>query len=150
AVFAMGMLFLMVFLGRVKVYEPIDSESEGRGRALLPTLADFSYKRRVFEILNDLALLLLPHFSPFLLPLSSQSGQAALSLQFIQSLPLVIVTQLSAFLALGLYRGVWRYTGMDDLVRIVQAVATAAVLSTVVLLFAFRFEGFSRAVMVID
>jgi UDP-GlcNAc:undecaprenyl-phosphate GlcNAc-1-phosphate transferase len=151
AAFAMAVLFVMIFLGRVKVYEPVANESEGAGRALLPTLADFSSKRRIFETLNDLALILLCYYAAFLLRFEPRGAEQAVFLQqFVQSVPLVIVTQLATFLALGLYKGVWRYTGMDDLTRIVRAVVAAVVLSTVALLFVYRFEHFSRAVMVID
>jgi len=147
----MALLFLMIFLGRVHMYEPVASESDASGRALLPTLADFSYKRRVFETLNDLALVGLCYYGAFLLRFDFDGRRAGEFLvPFVRSLPLVVVTQLSVFLAMGLYKGVWRYTGMDDLSRIVKAVATAVVLSTVVLLFAFRFERFSRGVMVMD
>jgi UDP-GlcNAc:undecaprenyl-phosphate GlcNAc-1-phosphate transferase len=150
ATFGMGLLFVMVFLGRVKVYEAVSSEAEGAGRALLPTLADFSYKRRVFETLNDLVLILLAYYAAFLLRFEGESEQAPFLSQFARSVPLVVVAQLSTFLALGMYKGVWRYTSMDDLARIVKAVGVAVVLSTVSILFVFRFEGFSRAVMVID
>jgi UDP-GlcNAc:undecaprenyl-phosphate GlcNAc-1-phosphate transferase len=148
-VFLFGLTFLMVFLGRVKVYERVDSESEARGRALLPTLADFSYKRRVFETMNDLALILLCYYGAFLLRFDGQRTDLMIS-QFLKSVPVVIVSQLAVFLATGLYRGVWRYTGMDDLAKIVRSVGAAMLLSTVAVLFVFRFEGLSRAVMVID
>src|SRR5262249_27159002 len=52
-------LFIMVFLGRVQVYGPVDEVAQARGLALLPTLADFTYKRRVFEVSADLVLILL-------------------------------------------------------------------------------------------
>lgn len=149
AVFVFGLIFLMIFLGRVKVYEQVESESEARGRALLPTLVDFSYKRRVFETLNDLAIVFLSYYGALLLRFDGAVDGYMLA-QFVRSLPVVIVSQLAVFLMLGLYRGVWRYTGMDDLVVIVKAVAGAVALSTVAVLFLFRFEGLSRAVMVID
>jgi|SRR5579871_475640 len=148
AVFVFVVLFLMIFLGRVKVYEKISSETEGQGRALLPTLADFSYKRRIFETLNDLALIILCYYGAFLLRFEDQSS-SFLS-QFARSVPMVIVAQLSMFLLMGLYRGVWRYTGIDDLKVILRAVAAATLFSTVVILYVYSFAGFSRAVMIID
>jgi UDP-GlcNAc:undecaprenyl-phosphate GlcNAc-1-phosphate transferase len=150
ATFALGLLFLMIFLGRVKVYEPVASEQEGKGRALIPTLADFTYKRRLFETLNDVVLIILCYYAAFLLRFEDDSTRALLFGPFLRSLPLILVVQLSVFLAMGLYKGVWRYTGMEDLIRIVQAVAVAVGLSTVGIVFLSRFEGFSRAVVVID
>lgn len=65
--FGIAFLLFLVIVGRVKVYEPVSTESEGQGRALLPTLADFAYKRRIFEVLNDLALVVLAYYGAFLL-----------------------------------------------------------------------------------
>jgi len=149
ACFAFGLLFLMIYLGRVKVYEPVPVSGDARGRALLPTLAEFSHKRRVFETLNDLALVILCYYAAFLLRFDDQNG-ASFMPQFMRSVPVVIVAQLAVFLAAGLYRGVWRYTGIDDLVVIVKAVGGAVAASTIAVLFLFRFEGFSRAVVIID
>ena len=149
AAFAMVVLFLMIFLGRVKVYEGVDSEAEGRGRALLPTLADFTYKRRIFEVLNDLAIILLAYYSAFLLRFGGEQAPEMMN-GFVNSLPVVVIAQMGAFLALGLYRGVWRYTGLDDLQVILKAVAVAVGTAALAVLFLFRFERQSRAVFVID
>jgi UDP-GlcNAc:undecaprenyl-phosphate GlcNAc-1-phosphate transferase len=150
AVFGMGMLFLMVFLGRVKVYDVIEHESERGNRALLPTLADFSYKRRVFETLNDLVLVLLSYYCAYLLRFEGMPAEQAYLARFVQSLPVVVVVQMSVFLVAGLYRGVWRYTGLDDLTTIVRAVGAAAATAAIALQLLFRYEGLSRSVMVID
>lgn len=150
AVFGMGLLFLMVFLGRVKVYEAVGGESERRNRALLPTLADFSYKRRIFEALNDLALIILCYYGAYLLRFAGLREEVAFLDSFGRSLPVVVVTQISVFLAAGLYRGVWRYTGIDDLTAIVKAVVAASAVSSGALWLLFHFAGLSRFVMVID
>jgi UDP-GlcNAc:undecaprenyl-phosphate GlcNAc-1-phosphate transferase len=149
AVFAISVLFLMIFVGKVKVYEGVASEAEGRGRALLPTLADFTYKRRIFEVSSDVAIILLAYYSAFLLRFEGAMTPEYFG-AFLASLPVVVIAQLSAFLALGLYRGVWRYTSLDDLQLILKAVAAAAALSTVTVVFLYRFEHFSRAVFVMD
>jgi len=57
---------------------------------------------------------------------------------------------MSVFLVTGVYRGLWRYTGMSDLIVFAKAVVLGSVASLLVLLFAFRFQGYSRKVFVID
>ena len=57
---------------------------------------------------------------------------------------------MATFLVMGVYRGIWRYTSLDDLIVFVKAVVISSVLSVMVVLFAFRFEGFSRTVFIID
>jgi UDP-GlcNAc:undecaprenyl-phosphate GlcNAc-1-phosphate transferase len=149
-IFGLGILFLAIFLGHVKVYEPVASGPHGRAsRALLPTLADLSNKGRIFETLNDLVLIFLAYYAAFLLRFEFRADPGLIG-RFIQSLPLVLMTQLSVFVAMGLYQGLWRYTGMADLNRIVRSVGVAVGCSTVVLLLVFRFEGISRAALAID
>jgi UDP-GlcNAc:undecaprenyl-phosphate GlcNAc-1-phosphate transferase len=58
--------------------------------------------------------------------------------------------RLAAFLLFGVYRGIWRYTSIDDLMAFAKAVAAGSVVSLVIVLFKFRFQGFSRAIFVID
>src|SRR5205085_10612429 len=61
-----------------------------------------------------------------------------------------IGTKILALLALGAYRGLWRYIGFDDVVVLVRAVAGASVLAILVLLFTSRFAGLSRVVFALD
>jgi UDP-GlcNAc:undecaprenyl-phosphate GlcNAc-1-phosphate transferase len=147
--FGLALVLFLVVVGRTKVYEPVADEGEGRGRALLPTLADFTYKRRLFEVFNDLVLIVLSYHAAFLLRFDGQVVQPYYA-QFVNSLPLVIVLQLGMFLALGLYRGLWRYTSMNDLSTQVKAVAGAWIVSTLALTLVFRFEGFSRGVFIMQ
>ncbi|HEV8700137.1 MAG TPA: nucleoside-diphosphate sugar epimerase/dehydratase [Candidatus Polarisedimenticolia bacterium] len=53
------------------------------------------------------------------------------------------------FYVMGLYQSYWKYTGLDDLLRLVRAVAyrTAGV---IILFYALGFVGLSRAVVIIN
>ena len=65
-------------------------------------------------------------------------------------LPWLLPTKIAIFYFLGLYRGMWRYTGVTDLLNISRAsIATGLVVIGGVLLVT-RFEGFSRSVFVLD
>jgi UDP-GlcNAc:undecaprenyl-phosphate GlcNAc-1-phosphate transferase len=147
--FFMGSLFFAVFVGGVKVYQAVVDEREVGGRALLPTLADFTYKRRIFEVLCDVAIIVLAYYAAFLLRFDGVLVAPYYQL-FINSLPLVIVLQLGAFLVLGLYEGLWRYTSMSDLSRQLRAVAGAWICSTLAIVFVFRLENVSRSVLIMD
>jgi UDP-GlcNAc:undecaprenyl-phosphate/decaprenyl-phosphate GlcNAc-1-phosphate transferase len=148
-VFGLAFLGFFIFLGRVKVYQKVDSPAEGQGRALLPTLADFAYKRRIFEVLHDLALIVMAYYGAFLLRFDGQLVEPFYT-QFQASMPLLVVVQISAFLALGLYRGLWRYTSTSDLVTLVRAVGGAWVGTIIAFSFLFRMDGFSRGVLIMD
>jgi UDP-GlcNAc:undecaprenyl-phosphate GlcNAc-1-phosphate transferase len=143
------LLCFAIFVGRVKIYEPISDRNERVGRALLPTLTDFAYKRRVFEVLSDLAMIVLAYYSAFLLRFEGVLVEPHYSL-LLRSLPTVIVVQVAAFLSLGLYRGMWRYTSLSDLGSLVRAVAGAWSLSVLTLVVIYHLTGFSRAALVMD
>ncbi len=61
-------------------------------------------------------------------------------------LPLVIVVQAAAFWHFGLYRGVWRFASLPDLLRIAQSVVVGVVLSVVAIVALRGMEGIPRAV----
>jgi len=58
--------------------------------------------------------------------------------------------KMAAFLVMGVYRGIWRYTSLDDLIVFAKASILASVLSVLAVLFTFRFEGYSRTIFIID
>jgi UDP-GlcNAc:undecaprenyl-phosphate GlcNAc-1-phosphate transferase len=149
ATFGLTVMFFLIFVGRVRVYEPISDETEGHGRALLPTLADFTYKRRIFEVLNDVVLIVIAYSGAFMLRFDGALVDPYYH-RFLESLPVVLVSQLAAFLALGLYRGLWRYTSMSDLNTLGKAVLGGWVVSLLSILLFYRFEGFSRGMFVMD
>jgi UDP-GlcNAc:undecaprenyl-phosphate GlcNAc-1-phosphate transferase len=149
-VFLMGLLFIAVYLGRVRVYRTVDEQAVASGRALLPTLVDFTYKRRIFEVMNDFVIIVLAYYGSFLLRFD---GDLALPMwnRFVMSLPIVIIAQVAAFLLTGLYSGLWRYTSIQDLRRFMIGTGLASLVSVAGVLAVFRgLQGFSRAVFIID
>jgi FlaA1/EpsC-like NDP-sugar epimerase len=58
--------------------------------------------------------------------------------------------KLVIFYLFGLYRGIWRYTSLVDLLAIFKACVVASLAVMAILLLANRFEGFSRSVFVLD
>ena len=65
---------------------------------------------------------------------------------------IVIFTLVAAavFWPFGLYRGVWRYASMNDLLQIVKAVTLVVLISALVLFIATRGEGVPRSLPVIN
>jgi len=65
-------------------------------------------------------------------------------------LPYILVFKLFTFLMFSLYRGMWRYTGVVDLLNVLKATATSSVGIVLAVLFIYRFQGFPRSVFAID
>ena len=96
-----------------------------------------------------MVLVILAYYFAYVLLFGSDLGAEVWRL-FLSTVPVLIFVKMTALLAAGVYRGLWRYVSLDNLIVYAKAVAAGSVASVLVLLFAFRFEGFSRAVFVLD
>jgi UDP-GlcNAc:undecaprenyl-phosphate GlcNAc-1-phosphate transferase len=117
-------------------------------RTVVRLAADFPFKRQVATVAIDLVLIVTAYYSAYLLRF--EGAFDAHRTLFLRTVGPVIVLQVLALAALGNYRGLWRYTGLGDLLRLFRG-ATVGVGATVLyLVFTIRFEGLSRAVFVLD
>ena len=55
-----------------------------------------------------------------------------------------------SFFVAGVYRGVWRFVTVSDLMTYVRGVAAGSVTSVLALVYLYRFHGYSRMVFVIS
>jgi UDP-GlcNAc:undecaprenyl-phosphate GlcNAc-1-phosphate transferase len=147
--FTIVLTLLGVYLAGVKVYDETEEALAAGDNSLYAFLIDLSYKRRIFEVLLDVILILLAYWGAYAVKFGALSGSGAWKL-FLRTLPILVFVKMAAFLVMGVYRGIWRYTGLDDLIVFAKAVVLGSVLSVIAVLFAFRFEGFSRTVFLID
>ena len=143
------------YLARVKVYrlaaraDPSLPSVSGSGVPVTRIETMLLHKRRLLEIIIDFCLLSLAYVFAHLLRFE---GVLTGDLQelILRSLPLVLVVQLSCLVGFGVYRGVWRYLGLPDLIAITKAATLGSLLSACALLYLWRFQGFSRAALIID
>jgi FlaA1/EpsC-like NDP-sugar epimerase len=62
----------------------------------------------------------------------------------------VVPLKLGIFFVFGLYRGMWRYTGIRDFWKLAQACIVSTLFVMAIILIIHRFAGFSRAVFILD
>lgn len=149
AVFTIVLTIIGVYLSKVKVYETADASAISDQNSTVGFLINFSYKRRIFEVLLDTILVSLAYYFAFVLVLGQFENSENWDL-FIKSLPILIVLKIGAFLVAGVYRGLWRYTSVSDFITFSKGVGLGSVLSVLALLLLYRFESFSRTVFVVD
>lgn len=148
-VFTIVLAIIGVYLSNVKVYGERDEELASRNNAVFAFLVNVSYKRRIFEVFLDAFLITLSYYAAYVImfgPIESTSNWDL----FINTLPLLIVLKLFAFLAAGVYRGLWRYTSIIDFITFTKGVVLGSALSIVAVLLLYRFQNFSRAVFIVD
>jgi UDP-GlcNAc:undecaprenyl-phosphate GlcNAc-1-phosphate transferase len=83
-------------------------------------MVNLTYKRRLFEIVLDFFLIGVSYYLAYWIRFGLTFNQAYLNL-YVRSVPLALATAYFAFFILGVYRGAWRYVGVDDLVRYATA-----------------------------
>ena len=65
-------------------------------------------------------------------------------------LPFILFAKLFSFYFFGLYKGMWRYTSLSDLVNIVKASSLGSLISLSLLALLFGLDGFPRSIIFID
>lgn len=70
--------------------------------------------------------------------------------QFIGLLPLLLSVKIPSFYAFGLYRGMWRYTSLNDIINILIVSVFSSTVIISLLLLGNRFAGLSRSVFILD
>ena len=97
----------------------------------------------------DLLFLVGAHFLAYIIRFEGQLDSSQLA-NFRTVLPFLILIKLTIFYFFGLYRGMWRYTGLTDLVNVVKACTLSSFVIIGAIAVVNRFEGFSRSVFVLD
>jgi len=97
----------------------------------------------------DALLFILAHFTAYLFRFELSLTPDRLQ-QIRDVLIWLVPLKLVVFFTFGLYRGMWRYTSVRDFWLIAQATVVSSLLVTFILIYLNRFQGYSRAVFIID
>ncbi len=69
---------------------------------------------------------------------------------FKQDLPLVVIVYFISFLLFGLYKGLWRYASVNEVIRILKAITVGALGVVVGMVFVLGVRNFPRSVFIIQ
>jgi UDP-GlcNAc:undecaprenyl-phosphate GlcNAc-1-phosphate transferase len=130
-----SLAILVAYLGRVKIVQAT-RDANGRSGAITRFMVEITYRRRILEVILDFFLIGIAYYLAFLTYQGFFLDNRTFSL-FLQTLPVALVGAYVAFFTVGVYRGVWRYVGLDDLLRFGE-VSLLSSLLTVLGIFAFR------------
>lgn len=132
-VLVISLSLMVAYLGRLKVVSTI---TPARGN-LARIMVNLTYKRRILEILLDFFLIGVSFYLADWTAFSLHVDTAGLAL-YARALPLVLAVSFISFYGLGVYRGVWRYVGVDELVRFALATLVAVAATFVALMVLFK------------
>ena len=109
----------------------------------------FDKHRRSLLIFIDLFAIVISFFGAFLLRFDFTIPAEYSSIYWVW-LPVFIVIKLAIFSLFGLYKGIWRYTSLWDLINIAKAVFIASIILIVVFGFIEGLEKFPRSIFLLD
>jgi len=147
--FALSVLFIGLYLGKVGVYEQGRNSNQEAGGTLVDPFENFSHRRRIFEILLDTVLVALAYYSAYLLRFDGDLPGEQIAI-FIRTLPPLVAIHILSFLICGVYKGIWRYSGINELATLAVAVFVGSAVNGLAVLFFYEFHGPSRAVFILN
>jgi UDP-GlcNAc:undecaprenyl-phosphate/decaprenyl-phosphate GlcNAc-1-phosphate transferase len=140
-----GLALLGIHLSRVEV---VRAGPPPPGRPVVRLVQGLPYRRELGSVAVDAVFIVVAYWAAYVLRF--EETFAANKPMLIRTLAPVLVCQLSGLALSGAYRGMWRYTGLGDLLRLARGITVGTVAAVLYLLFTTRFAGLSRAVFVLD
>jgi UDP-GlcNAc:undecaprenyl-phosphate GlcNAc-1-phosphate transferase len=145
------------YLGRLKVvtaFAPKPGEAPATTTpqpdgSITRLMVNLTYKRRLFEMALDFVLIGLAYYLAFWLRLGLNVSPENM-LIYLRSAPVALALAFLAFALLGVYRGVWRYVGVDDLLRYVGAAVGGVLPLALVLRFVYSPGPTAGQVLTLD
>jgi FlaA1/EpsC-like NDP-sugar epimerase len=107
------------------------------------------FRSQSTALAHDLVMVPSAWFFAFWLRHNLGSFNFTLQDHFLQPLLIIIPIQLLTFYLIGLYRGIWRFASLPDLMRILNAVIIGTAISMLVMFAFTRLEGIPRSVPVL-
>lgn len=107
------------------------------------------YKNVLFIIIADIIFLACALYAAYQIRFEFNVPDTFF-LGFKMILPVAVFIKLLIFNHFDLYKGMWRYTGVSDLLNILKASVISTMLIVTVVVFINRFYNFSRSIFIID
>jgi UDP-GlcNAc:undecaprenyl-phosphate GlcNAc-1-phosphate transferase len=142
--YATALTGLGLFLGHSDATHP---DVEVTGSRLLPT--ELTNRYRVYEVSLDALLIGVAYYLAFGIRFEGDEFRHFLP-YFAQSLPLVLGLQIAGLAIAGKYRQVWRSFGAAEAASLLKGISIGVTATVLSVLYLYRFQGFSRAVFLID
>ena len=146
--YGVALVLIGVYLARVRAYDADDFGALKRS-SFGPFLTDLTFRWHVGQVLLDVVLIAVCYYSAYRIRFE---GAAFLMFApyLAASLPAIIGCKLAALYLSGLYHRPWETFSLVDLFSVVRGVIGGSILSILVAVYVYRFQGFSRAIFLID
>jgi UDP-GlcNAc:undecaprenyl-phosphate GlcNAc-1-phosphate transferase len=127
----------VAYLARMKVVTADKNNQSGFTRWIV----NLTYKRRMFELGFDLLLIGVSYYLAFWTHFGLDMTSQSMNL-FLLSWPIALGVSYGLFYIFGVYRGVWRYIGINDLLRYTGASILSGIISWIIVKIIFPLQNF--------
>jgi UDP-GlcNAc:undecaprenyl-phosphate GlcNAc-1-phosphate transferase len=148
ALFVVIFTLLGIFLARVPAYNSEDFIALQKS-SFAPLLKDLTFKWHAGQVMLDLVLIAACYYFAYRLRFDGERLDNFLP-YFTASLPVVLGCKLAALYGSRLYQRSWETFGLRDIAAVIRGVGMGSLLSVLTAAYLYRFQGFSRAVFVLD
>jgi UDP-GlcNAc:undecaprenyl-phosphate GlcNAc-1-phosphate transferase len=146
-ILVLSLALLTGYLGGMKIVTE-DQAKSTKGGAFSRFISSLTYKRRLFEVILDVVIIGIAYYLAYLIHFGPELNTNTLAL-YVKSLPMVIILTLVTFLIFGVYRGVWRYIGIFDLLRFFGSVLVSLTLIMIAVAVIFSGDGFEAELFIL-
>jgi UDP-GlcNAc:undecaprenyl-phosphate GlcNAc-1-phosphate transferase len=129
-IFLLVFTLLTAYLARIKV---VKSDAQAQSSTFSRLILGLTGRGRVLEIVLDSVIICVTYYFAFWIYYGTSYDILSLDI-FLSSLPIVIASAYISFFAFGIYRRIWQYIGLKDLLRFSLAVVGSALINTAVIL----------------
>ena len=146
----LGALVFGVYLAGIDQAAPGKDAPEDPPAPAAQSATDaFDDVRAFAEPLLDFGLIAVAYYAAYRLRFEGSAFDDNFGF-FLRSLPIVVASQLAALGIAGAYRAAWGHFGLMDTVMLGRAVVGGTLAAQLIILYLYRFAGYSRTVFVID
>jgi UDP-GlcNAc:undecaprenyl-phosphate GlcNAc-1-phosphate transferase len=146
---AVGLYYFGTFLSRAPLYARDGDLPEAPPGRLAFFDAFVPYKWATLDVLADSAVVIASYTAAYLLRYEGELTPYNTAL-LERSLPILLACRLISFRVFGLYRKVHEHMGFADVIETAKAIALSSGLFVFLLVGLYRFQDYSRAVLIID
>jgi len=141
-IFLIALTLFTAYLGRLKVVSPSSASSSGAFTRLMIRL---TMKGRLLEVILDFFLIGIAYYLAFLTRFGLTLPEPSME-SYLLTLPITLVGSYLSFFTFGIYRGVWQYIGLGDLIRQAIAVFGAVIISDLIIAVFYSRDEISLAI----
>lgn len=135
---------ITAYLGHLKVVTVSEPMSNNFSR----WMTELAYRRRLFELLLDLVLIGFSYYLAYWTRFGLDMTKASMTL-FLRSWPIALTVAYIVFYLFGIYKGVWRFVGLENYIRFLLAALVTGLFTWITANVIYSGEGYSLEIFVL-